>query len=399
MTEPALRRNPEKNILAVVTFSHLAQHFYVGLSILYPYMMSDLNLNYTQLGIVTGLSSTISGFLQMIWSLLNRYAPKRILLGVGNALMSLGCLMTASAGRFVELAGANIVSGIGQAAQHPVGTSIITGRFKREKVSGALSIHYGLGYIGNIISPVLLSYVTILFGWRRATYVLAIVPLTACLVLLYFLRGEESPSKSIQGRQETNLWKDVKSVVHIRSAILIIAVQAFASSGTGMDIITTYIPLFLKNQLNVGIMETSAIYSAAVVGGVIGTVFLGHAANRFGSLRTASAILGAGSVAIFLLVFHSSFGLWLLPHIFIIGITSFSFSSLLQAHLVSISTPQQRDILLGIFFTIGFGISALWTTFTGFLIDTYASFTPAWVLKAALGTIAFLFAMAALRDK
>ncbi|MCJ7505496.1 hypothetical protein MUP05_03365, partial [Candidatus Bathyarchaeota archaeon] len=115
--------------------------------------------------------------------------------------------------------------------------------------------------------------------------------------------------------------------------------------------------------------------------------------------RTASAILGAGSVAIFLLVFHSSFGLWLLPHIFIIGITSFSFSSLLQAHLVSISTPQQRDILLGIFFTIGFGISALWTTFTGFLIDTYASFTPAWVLKAALGTIAFLFAMAALRDK
>jgi len=397
MTEPALRRNPEKNILAVVTFSHLAQHFYVGLSILYPYMMSDLNLNYTQLGIVTGLSSTISGFLQMIWSLLNRYAPRRILLGVGNALMSLGCLMTASAGRFVELAGANIVSGIGQAAQHPVGTSLITSRFEREKVSGALSIHYGLGYVGNIISPVLLSYVTILFGWRLATYILAIVPLTACLVLLYFLRGEESGSGSIQGRQETNLWKDVKSVVHIKSAIPVIAAQAFASSGTGMDIITTYIPLFLKNQLNVGIMETSAIYSAAVVGGVIGTVFLGHVANRFGSLRTASAILGAGSIAIFLLVFHSSFGLWLLPHIFIIGITSFSFSSLLQAHLASISTPQQRDILLGIFFTIGFGISALWTTFTGFLIDTYASFTPAWVLKAALGTIAFLFAIAALR--
>jgi cyanate permease len=65
--------------------------------------------------------------------------------------------------------------------------------------------------------------------------------------------------------------------------------------------------------------------------------------------------------------------------------------------LASISTPQQRDILLGFFFTIGFGISALWTTYTGFLIDTYGSFTPAWILKAALGTVAFLFAVAALR--
>lgn len=398
MTEPTLRRNSENSVLAVVTFSHLAQHFYVGLSILYPYMMSDLNLNYTQLGIVTGLSSTISGFLQMIWSLLNRYTPKRILLAVGNALMSLGCLLTASAGRFVELAGANVVSGMGQAAQHPVGTSVITSKFRREKISGALSIHYGLGYVGNIISPVLLSYVTVLYGWRQATYVLATVPLVACLTLLYFLRGEESASKSIQDRQETNLWRDMKSVLRMKPAILVIAAQSFASSGTGMDIVTTYIPLFLKNQLNVGIMETSVIYSAAVVGGVIGTVFLGHAANRFGSLRTACAIMGAGSVAIFLLVFHNSFGLWLLPHIFIIGITSFSFSSLLQAYLASISSPQQKDILLGIFFTIGFGISALWTTFTGFLIDTYASFTPAWILKAALGTIAFLFAIAALHE-
>jgi MFS family permease len=368
------------------------------MSILYPYMMTDLNLNYTQLGIVTGVSSTISGFLQMMWSLLNRYVSKRVLLGVGNLLISLGCLITGAVNRFVELVGAMAVSGTGQAAQHPVGTSILAQKFRRERTSGALSIHYGLGYVGNMISPVLLSSIAIFFGWRLAIYVLGIIPLMAGLSVLYYLRGEESV-KSVDSGMRSNLWKDVSSVIRMRSAILIVAVQAFASSGTGMDIITTYIPLFLKNQLNVGIFETSIIYSAAVVGGVIGTIVFGHLANRFGSLEMASAILASGSIAIFLLTLHNSFGLLLLPHIFIIGITSFSFSSLLQAHLASIATPQQRDILLGFFFTIGFGISALWTTYTGFLIDTYGSFTPAWILKAGLGAVAFLFAAAALRTR
>jgi len=397
MSESKSRGRTERGVLSVVTFSHLAQHFYVGMSILYPYMMSDLNLNYTQLGIVTGVSSIVSGFLQMMWSLLNRYASKRTLLGVGNLLISVGCLITGAVNRFVELVGAMVVSGSGQAAQHPVGTSILAQKFKREKVSGALSIHYGLGYVGNMISPVLLSSIAIFFGWRLATYVLSIVPLVAGLGVLYYLKGEESASRTIHSRERSDLWRDIKSVIRMRNAILIVAVQAFASSGTGMDIITTYIPLFLKNQLNVGIFETSIIYSVAVVGGVIGTILFGHLANRFGSLETASAILASGAIAIFLLTLHNSFGLLLVPHIFIIGITSFSFSSLLQAHLASISTPQQRDILLGFFFTIGFGISALWTTYTGFLIDTYGSFTPAWILKAALGTVAFLFAVAALR--
>lgn len=396
MVETAPHEKPKRNVLAVVTFSHLAQHFYVGLSILYPYMMTDLNLNYTELGIMTGLNSTISGFLQMVWSLLNRYASRRVLLGVGNALMSLGCLVTGSATRFVGLVSASVVSGSGQAAQHPVGTSIIAHKFKQEKVSGALSIHYGLGYVGNMISPILLSYLTIVFGWRQATYALAIIPLVASVVIFYYLRGEPSASRAIERKEKSDLWKDTRSIFHMRSALLIIAAQAFASSGTGMDIITTYIPLFLRNQLNVELLETSVIYSGAVAGGVIGTMYFGHLANRFGCLRTASTILGVGSITIFLLIFHSAFGILLVPHIFIIGVTSFSFSSLLQAHLTLISTPQQRDILLGFFFTIGFGVSALWTTYTGYLIDTYGSFNPAWILKAILGTVAFLFAAMAL---
>jgi FSR family fosmidomycin resistance protein-like MFS transporter len=389
----------EKGVLAAVTFSHFSQHFYVGLSILYPYMMSDLSLSYTQLGVFAGVNNMTSGFLQIVWSVLDRRVSRRVLLGLGNVLVSIGSFFTGIASWFGDLVGASALSGGGLAAQHPVGTSIITNKFSPRKMSGALAIHYGFGYVGNIVSPLLLSFVAILVGWRPATYVLAAVPLLTGLTVLLYLRGEKSAMRVIPERGTSNLSRDLKSALHVKSAVLIIAVQAFASSGTGQDVITTYLPLFLKNQLNVEILETSVVYSIAVAAGVFGTIFFGHLGNRLGTLRTAVGLLGAGSIAIFLLVFDNSYGLLLILHLIIVGITSFSFPTLLQSYLASISSAEQRGILLGLFFTVGFGVSAMWAAITGFLIDIFGSFNAAWTLRAILGTISFLIAVEAFRHR
>jgi MFS family permease len=184
--------------------------------------------------------------------------------------------------------------------------------------------------------------------------------------------------------------EDLKSVIRIRDAPLLIAAQAFAVGGTGMGVIITYTPLFLTNQLHVGLFETSVIYSIGVVGGVLGTMLFGHFAGKLGNLKTASIVFGVGSLLILLLTLHTTFTLSLIPHLFLIGATSFSSSSLLQSHLASISTQNQRDVLLGLYFTIGFGLSSIWTALTGFIIDIDPSFTLAWILRAVLGAIAFL---------
>ena len=383
-------RRTEKGVLAAITSSHLAQHFCVGFSVLYPDIMSDLNLNYTELGVVSGANSIVSGFIQMLWSLLSRSVAKRALLGFGNVVMSTGIFVMGLSHRFVELLTGNVATGVGQAAQHPVGASIITQKFPKERVPGALSIHYGFGYIGNIISPVLLSIVATSFGWRFATYLLAVVPLMAGSSILLYLRGEDSASRSIQERERANLWEDVRSAVRIRGAMLIVAAESFAVGGTGMGVIITYAPLFLRLGLNVESLEMSAIYSISVVGGVIGTLLVGRLAHRYGNLETATPVIGAGSLLILLLTVYGSFNVLLIPHLFIIGATSFSTASLLQAHLASVSTPRQRDVLFGLYFTISQGISSIWTTLTGFLIDAYGSFNPAWIFRAILGTVALL---------
>ncbi|MHA2203682.1 MAG: MFS transporter, partial [Candidatus Hodarchaeales archaeon] len=305
LTKQSVAGKPEKWVLATITFSHLAQHFYVGLSVLYPEIMADLNLNYTQLGVMTGTTAIISGFLQMLWSLLNRYVSRRVLLSIGNILISMGCLVMGVANRFIEIIGGNIVSGSGQAAQHPVGTSIITRKFPRDQLSRALSIHYGLGYVGNIISPMLLSLIALSTDWRRAIHILAVIPFITGLTVLYYLKGEVAAESSIISSERHNLWADLKSAIRIKEVVLIMVAQAFAVGGTGMGVIITYTPLFLKNELQVGTWDTSMIYSIAVLGGVVGTIFFGYVANKLGNLKMAALIVGICSVLISLLTLHN----------------------------------------------------------------------------------------------
>ena len=388
--ESKLVERPGNRVLAIITLSHLAQHFTIGISVLFPNMMLELGLNYTGLGIITGTSRIIAGFLQMAWSLLNRYTSRRILLGIGNLLISGGSFLMGTATNFRELLFGDVIRAGGQAAQHPVGTSILSHQFSKTRVSWALSIHYGLGYVGNIVSPIIISTIALTYSWRLAVYTLAIVPIVSGVLVLYYLRHEKSAAKSLQSNVQSNLWEDVKSVIRIRDAPLLIAAQAFAVGGTGMGVIITYTPLFLTNQLHIGLFETSLIYSIGVVGGVLGTMFFGHFAGKLGNLKTASIVFGVGSLLILLLSLHTSFTLLLVPHLFLVGATSFSSSSLLQSHLASISTPNQRDVLLGLYFTIGFGLSSIWTALTGFIIDLDPSFTLAWILRAVLGIIAFL---------
>ncbi len=387
-SRPIERSN--NRVLTIITLSHLAQHFTIGISVLYPNMMQELGLNYTGLGIITGTSRILAGFLQMAWSLLNRYTSRRVLLGIGNLLISGGSFFMGTATNFLELLVGDVIRGGGQAAQHPVGTSILSQKFSKAHVSWALSIHYGLGYVGNIVSPIIISAIALTYSWRLAVYTLAIVPVVTGILVLYYLRHDKSASKSLQSNVPSKLWDDLKSVIRIRDAPLLIAAQAFAVGGTGMGVIITYTPLFLTNQLHVGLFETSIIYSIGVVGGVLGTMAFGHFAGKLGNLQTASIVFGVGSLLILLLTLHTTFTLSLIPHLFLVGVTSFSSSSLLQSHLASISTPNQRDVLLGLYFTIGFGLSSIWTALTGFIIDVDPSFTLAWILRAVLGAISFL---------
>ena len=76
MSADSVKSKPGKWILATLTFSHIAQHFYAGIPVLFQSIRTDLFLSYTDIGIMTGTNNIIGGFLQFAYSIAGRLLPR-----------------------------------------------------------------------------------------------------------------------------------------------------------------------------------------------------------------------------------------------------------------------------------------------------------------------------------
>ena len=271
---------------------------------------------------------------------------------------------------------------------------MLSEKFSRS-VAKTLGIFYGLGYVGNIVAPLFLTSIAFYWGWRNALFALTVIPATIGLILIFYLRGERVGGKSIADNAGVSLARDLGSFIRNKSALAIIVAQALVVGGTGQGVLVTYTPLFLKNGLGLGTFETSLLYSIAMGGGIAGTVILGRYSDKIGHLKGAVLCTGLSALFVFLIASYSSFETMLVPHLFLVGLLSFPIPSLLQSYLVSVATPSERDILVGLFLTLGFGFSSLWSATLGLLIDTYGSFTPIWLLMSALSTLALFLQLLA----
>ena len=380
----------DRQVMGALILTHMAQHLFSGASILYQNIREDLNLSYTQIGVMVGIASILGGFLQMVYSVASRWVPRRLLLAGSNLALSIGCVFTGIANSFEAVITGNAVTGVGQAGTHPVSSSIISSRFEKKRVGSSLSLFYGLGFIGNIISPILLSVVAVAAGWRSAYYLLALVFLATGLIAFFGLRGEPAADKVVSKESRGKFLNDVKAALRVKGAVTILVAQAFISGGTGMGVMTTWIPVYLRDAskgLGLTVGFAGIISSLATIGGVLGTISLGRVADRFGYLKTASISLAITTTTIFFLTLYQGYNIILIPHLFILSMTTFSMSSLLQAQLAYNSTSEERDILLGIYFTFGFGVSSLWSTLLGALVDNY-SFNAVWLTMVGAGVAA-----------
>ena len=397
-------KNPgksERRVLSTLTVAHLAQHLFSGSSILYPSIVNELNLNYVQIGLMVGVANILGGFLQLIYSILGRRVSRRILLTGSNLFLSFGCFFVGLANRFETVISGNSVAGIGQAGTHPVSSSIISSKFEVKGIGSALSTFYGLGYVGNIASPVLLSGVAALMGYRSSYYLLGASFLVTATVVFVGLHGEPASDRSVSEGSGRSLLQDIRSALKVKGAVPILLAQAFISGGTGMGVMTTWVPVYLRDVpkgLGLPVFDAGVVSSVATIGGVLGTIYIGRLADRRGYLRTATYSLAATTVLIFLLTIYHNFTLIIVPHLFLLSMTTFCMSSILQAYLARAAGPSERDILLGLFFTFGFGVSSLWATLLGSLID-YLSFNAVGLTMVGAGLAAQLCLFFASRNQ
>ena len=180
---PSLRS--DATIISLVGFAHGTSHFFhFVLPPLFPYLMAQFGLSFTQVGalmtaffVVSGVGQALAGFV------VDRFGAFRVLCG-GMALLACSGLLLASAGSYAGLMVAAAVAGLGNSVFHPADFTLINRRVSTPRLGHAFSVHGLSGSLGWAAAPVFVLALAETWGWRSAGIGASLVGFAALAMLV-----------------------------------------------------------------------------------------------------------------------------------------------------------------------------------------------------------------------
>lgn len=362
-----IRENKEKTqsstLVWSVIFLHQFNHVISGaMPILYPNIMGEFSLSYSQLGLIRSAITFASGFPQLFVGFLRRWFSGRILIGVGNFINSVMNLLAAFSTGFLQFFGFKVLGGLGSSTQHPIGASLISAATDPSKRGRMLGLNQAVPSLAFSFTPLIAAYLLTKMGWRSALSILSVPALLLSIVLILFIRG----SRSVEGTTRDALnWSKLKESLQNRNVLSISLLRSVMAFRMG---IRTFLPLYFIDILGFSQETSSILYSIMLFGGVFGPFFWGFISDRVNRKPIIIGIMVISSLGYFFLNYVREF--WSLAILlFIIG---FMVQTVIVQSILSDSVERsQLDQMFGLYFTIGFTIASFSNIIFGYIVDFF----------------------------
>jgi MFS family permease len=159
----------DATVISLVGFAHGTSHFFhFVLPPLFPYLMQEFGLTFTQVGalmttffVVSGVGQALAGFV------VDRVGSLKVLCG-GIALLGASGLVLASAPNYAMLFAGAAVAGLGNSVFHPADFTLLNRRVSTSRLGHAFSVHGLSGSLGWAAAPVFVLAIAHAAGWRAA---------------------------------------------------------------------------------------------------------------------------------------------------------------------------------------------------------------------------------------
>lgn len=156
-------------VISLIGFAHGTSHFFhLLLPPLFPWLMPEFGLSFTQAGammtvffVVSGVGQALSGFV------VDRVGPRRVLLA-GIACFVLAGLLLSVATGYAMLLAVGALAGLGNSVFHPADFTVLNRKVSHARLGHAFSVHGLSGNIGWAVAPVFLTGIAAMAGWRAA---------------------------------------------------------------------------------------------------------------------------------------------------------------------------------------------------------------------------------------
>lgn len=212
-----------------------------------------------------------------------------------------GLISISTADTFVII---RFFQGLGVGGFFPVMVALLADLNPVENRSKAVGQFVSGGIFGAIIGWLVAGIMTDLFGSWRMGFLVLVPPIIGVAVFNYFFI-EESPMIKETGRQTGSV--DVSALQAIKSMLknkfLVIALLFCGLDLFSLWLVDDWIPYYVREIFGVSPTETAIFRAVSAIAGIIGIVFFGYVADRFGRKKTLMfAVLGGLSATVGLII-------------------------------------------------------------------------------------------------
>lgn len=327
---------------------------------MFPYMMGDLHLNYTQLGSLIGILSVAWG----VWSIVtgpvsDRFGRKRILVATMIAFSLLSSLSGLVAS-FVSLMAMRAVMGIAEGTFTPASlaansdASLPARRGLNQGLQLSTMPLFGMG-----IAPVVATQLMRMVPSWHWVFAISALPGLVLSALIWTMLRDERPDISLATESHASKpkWSQL-----LKSRNVAVATIAMICAMGGIFVITAMMPTYLVAVLHLDARSMGFVASAVGFGGFIGCFALPGISDYVG--RRPTALTGFFAAAL-LLYFFSNVGAnptVLFALLFCIAVFAIGLLSLLSGPVTIDAAPaglvaSAIGLVSGVGETVGGGIA------------------------------------------
>jgi MFS transporter, FSR family, fosmidomycin resistance protein len=273
---PAATLRHDATVISLVGFCHGTSHFFhFVLPTLFPWLMRDFGLTFTQVGsmmtvffVVSGVGQALAGFV------VDRFGAIRVLYG-GIALLSLSALGVAASQSLSALLASAALAGLGNSVFHPADFTVLNRNVSSPRLGHAFSVHGLSGSLGWAAAPVFVAAIAETLGWRSAAVGAALVGFVALGFLILNRRQlavSETPAEQRKVRGGT--FGFLRSgVVWMCFLFFLLAVMAFGG-------LQNFAPPILERTYGITLTLAASGLTAYLLGNAAGIAAGGFFAAR-----------------------------------------------------------------------------------------------------------------------
>ena len=275
----------DAEVIGLVGLAHGTSHFFhLMLPPLFPWLMRDFHLSYTEAGLLMTTFFVISGIGQALAGFVVDKVGSRPVLFFGIGLLAFSGVMLGVSNSYAMLLSTAAMAGLGNSIFHPADFTLLNRRVAQPRLGHAFSVHGLSGNLGWAAAPVFMAGIATFAGWQAAGFAAAAVG-AVVLALLFWRRSilaNAAAELVVPSHAQTAAGESqaASQFAFLRSTPVWLCFAFFFFATASFGILQNFAPAILGNVYGLSLVVATGGLTAYLLGSAAGTITGGFLASR-----------------------------------------------------------------------------------------------------------------------